>query len=227
MSFFHGTDLKKHSYHKCSDYMHINESSFKYFQYLNYTKETQFGLKITTFTHTLRLQSIYIYIFCNKIIKQVSILLAFHNLIYRLFSFLVNFTKAVLTWLNLVDIRMTTFYDNRSSNCPRWRQTPVFAAGEQNDRQKASQDEMIQKCSPGNKMRALFCFSVLLLQVFKCQAKTVSGTLSSKVSRSDWGQYVTTFCFHGKQKQLQIAERERETDRQTESNLLSISKIKY
>lgn len=56
---------------------------------------------------------------------------------------------------------------------------------------------MIQKCSPGNKMRALFCFSVLLLQVFKCQAKTVSGTLSSKVSRSDWGQYVTTFCFHG------------------------------
>lgn len=46
-------------------------------------------------------------------------------------------------------------------------------------------------------MRALFCFSVLLLQVFKCQAKTVSGTFSSKVSRSDWGQYVTTFCFHG------------------------------
>lgn len=56
---------------------------------------------------------------------------------------------------------------------------------------------MIQKCSPGNKMRALFCFSFLLLQVFKCEAKTVSGTFSSKVSRSDWGQYVTTFCFHG------------------------------
>lgn len=56
---------------------------------------------------------------------------------------------------------------------------------------------MIQKCSPGIKMRVLFCFSVLLLQVFKCEAKTVSGTFSSKVSRSDWGQYVTTYCFHG------------------------------
>lgn len=134
MSFFHGTDLKKHSYHKCSDYMHINESSFKYFQYLNYTKETQFGLKITTFTHTLRLQSIYIFFL------QQNYQIGVHFTCFSQFniSTVLLFGKFHKSCVNMVKfswyIRMTTFYDNRSSNCPRWRQTPVFAAGEQNDR---------------------------------------------------------------------------------------------
>lgn len=50
-------------------------------------------------------------------------------------------------------------------------------------------------------MRASFYLFVFVYQIStidRCQAKTVSGAFSSVVSQRGWGQYVTTFCFHGK-----------------------------
>lgn len=39
--------------------------------------------------------------------------------------------------------------------------------------------------------------SVLLVLIHTAGSKTIGGTFSSHNAVKEWGQYLTTFCFHG------------------------------
>ena len=39
--------------------------------------------------------------------------------------------------------------------------------------------------------------SVLFVFIHTTGSKTISGTFSSQNAEKEWGQYLTTFCFHG------------------------------